>query len=97
MSSTTVRATQRNTVLKNNTTQHNTRKCILGLERWFSTDCPSRSLGFDSEHPYGGSELSVTPVPGDLRPSLTTLDTTHIHDAQTNMQATILLLLLLLL
>jgi hypothetical protein len=27
-----------------------------------STDCSSRGLGFDSQHPDGGSHLPVTPV-----------------------------------
>jgi hypothetical protein len=30
-----------------------------------STGCSSRGQGFQSQHPYGGSQLSVTPVPGD--------------------------------
>ena len=34
-----------------------------------STSCSSRGLGFNSQHPHGSSQLSVTPVPGDLTPS----------------------------
>jgi hypothetical protein len=33
------------------------------MARWL------RALGFDSQHPCGSSERSVTPVPGDLTPS----------------------------
>jgi hypothetical protein len=34
-----------------------------------STGCPSRGPGFNSQHPHGGSQVSVSPVPGDLTPS----------------------------
>jgi hypothetical protein len=33
-----------------------------------STDCSSRGPRFNSKHPHGGSQLSVTPVPGTLTP-----------------------------
>jgi hypothetical protein len=36
-----------------------------------STDCSSRGPGFNSQHPQSSSQLSVTPVPGDLIPSHT--------------------------
>lgn len=49
-----------------------------------STHCSSRGLDFDSQQPYGRSQLSVLPVPGDLRTSLTSVGTkptryTDIH------------------
>lgn len=34
-----------------------------------STGCFSTGPGFDSQHTHGGTQLSVTPVPGDLTPS----------------------------
>ncbi|CAO2583729.1 17-beta-hydroxysteroid dehydrogenase 13 [Lemmus lemmus] len=34
-----------------------------------SSDCSSRGPGFDSQHPHGSSQLSVTPVPRDPTPS----------------------------
>ena len=36
-----------------------------------------RSIGFNSQHPYGNSHLSVTPPPGDLTPS----SGLHMHHA----------------
>ena len=33
-----------------------------------STDCSSRRPRFNSQHPHGSSQLSVTPVPGNLTP-----------------------------
>jgi hypothetical protein len=39
----------------------------LGLERWLS-GCSSRGPEFNSLQPHGGSQLSVTLVPGDLAP-----------------------------
>jgi hypothetical protein len=32
---------------------------------------------FDAQHPYGSSQLSLTPVPGDQRPLLVALGTKH--------------------
>jgi hypothetical protein len=37
-----------------------------------------RKYGFSSQHPYDGSQSSVTPVPGDLMPS------SGLHGYQTN-------------
>ena len=34
-----------------------------------STDCSSKGPGVNSQHPYGSSQLSVTPVSGYLMPS----------------------------
>jgi hypothetical protein len=36
-----------------------------------STDCSSRGPRFNSQHLHGSSQLSVTPVSGDLVPSHT--------------------------
>jgi hypothetical protein len=33
-----------------------------------NTGCSSRRPGFNSQHPHGTSQLSVTPVPEDLAP-----------------------------
>ena len=30
-----------------------------------SPGCSSRGPGFDSQHPHGGSQLSMTPFPGE--------------------------------
>lgn len=38
----------------------------------------SEDLGFGSQHPHGGSQLSVTPVPGDLMAS------SDLHGYQTH-------------
>jgi hypothetical protein len=40
---------------------------FLGLERCSavkSTACSSKGTWFDSQHPHGSSQLSVTPTPG---------------------------------
>jgi hypothetical protein len=34
-----------------------------------NTGCSSKGSEFDSQHPYSGSQPSVTPVPGDLMSS----------------------------
>jgi hypothetical protein len=34
-----------------------------------STGCSSRGPRFNSQHPYNGSQISVTPVPGNITPS----------------------------
>ena len=34
-----------------------------------SIGCSFRGPGFNSQHPHGGSQLSVAPVPGNLIPS----------------------------
>jgi hypothetical protein len=34
-----------------------------------STGCSSSELGFNSQHPPGGPQVSITPVPGNLKPS----------------------------
>ena len=49
-----------------------------------STGFSSIGPGFNSQHPHGGSQPSVTPVPGDLRAPgymwyTYALRTTHIH------------------
>jgi hypothetical protein len=31
--------------------------------------CSPKRLRFNSQHPHGSSQLSITPVPGDLTPS----------------------------
>lgn len=41
------------------------------------THCSSRGPGFKSQHPHGGSQLSVTPVPVDLIPQ-------HMHPCSQN-------------
>jgi hypothetical protein len=45
-----------------------------------NTDYSSRGPGFNSQHPHGSSQLSVTPVPGDLTPS-------HRHTSTQNNSA----------
>jgi hypothetical protein len=45
-----------------------------------STDCSSRGPGFGFQHPRGGSQLSVGPVPGDLTPA-------HRHTFRQNTNA----------
>lgn len=32
-----------------------------------SSSCSSRRAGLSSQHPHGGSQVSIAPVPGDLR------------------------------
>lgn len=44
-----------------------------------STGCSSRVPRFDSQHPHGGSELPVTPVPGELTPSLGSTGVCVVH------------------
>ena len=39
-----------------------------------STEYSSRGPGFNSQHPRGSSQLSVTPVPGNLTPSHRLID-----------------------
>jgi hypothetical protein len=34
-----------------------------------NTGCSSRRPGFNSQHPHGSSQPSVTPLSGDLKPS----------------------------
>lgn len=36
------------------------------MTQWFRELCPYRGTGFDSQHPWCGSQRPVTPVPGDL-------------------------------
>ena len=48
-------------------------------QRLRSTGCSSRGPRFNSQHPHGSSQVSVTPVPGDLIPS----SGLHGHQAHT--------------
>jgi hypothetical protein len=41
--------------------------------------CFCRGPRFDSQHPCGGSQPSVTPGPGDPMPHLTSSDIRHIY------------------
>ena len=48
--------------------------------------CSSRGPGFSSQHPHGGSQLSITPVPGICHPLVASMGTRHkvVHtDIQT--------------
>jgi hypothetical protein len=36
------------------------------MARWLSTDCFSRIPGFNSQHPHGNSQLSISPVSNTL-------------------------------
>jgi hypothetical protein len=51
-----------------------------------STGCSSRGPQFDSQHPYGSSQLPATPVPGDLMPSrrYTCRQNTDVHKIKIN-------------
>ena len=51
-----------------------------------STGCSSIGPRFDSQHPHGSSQQSVTPVPRDLIPSSGLTDTRYAHGTQTYMQ-----------
>jgi hypothetical protein len=42
-----------------------------------SIDCSSRGPGFNPQHSHGGSQLPVTPVPGDSMPA-------HTHPCSQN-------------
>lgn len=44
-----------------------------------------RRPGFPLKHPHGGSQMSSTPVLGDLAPSSGLLGYSYIHGAQTYM------------
>jgi hypothetical protein len=50
------------------------RRDVLSVK---STTCSSRGPGFNSQYPQGSSQLSITPVSGDLTPS-------HRHTCQQN-------------
>ena len=39
------------------------------MAQWLRAHTVLPYLGFNSQHPHGGSQLSVTPVPGGLIPS----------------------------
>jgi hypothetical protein len=52
-----------------------------------STPYSSRGLGFNSQHPHGGSQLSVTPVPGDLCPLLVSTGTRYASGGETYLEA----------
>ena len=45
-----------------------------------SIDYSSKGLEFDSQQPHGSSQLSATPVPGNLTPSHTNAHTIKIND-----------------
>lgn len=49
--------------------------------------CSERGPGFDSQHPHGGSQPLVTPVPGFQFLLLTSTSSRHICGVQTPMQA----------
>ena len=51
-----------------------------------STGCSSKGPRFNSQHPHGSSQLSVTPVPGDLTPSHrhTSGQNTNVHKIKIN-------------
>ena len=52
------------------------------------TDLPRVAQAiFSSQHAHGGSQLSLTPVPGDLTPFPVSMGTRHIHGAHIYMQA----------
>lgn len=51
-----------------------------------STCCSPRGSGCDHRHPHGSSSLTVTPVPEDTMPLLTSLHTGHANDSQTYIQ-----------
>ena len=46
------------------------------MTEWLSSD---RDLGFNSQHPHGGSQPSVTPVSWDLVPSLASKGTVYMQ------------------
>lgn len=50
---------------------------------WWLTQQRSR---FKSQHPHSDSQLPVTPVPGNLMPSLTLTETRHTRGEQRDMQ-----------
>lgn len=52
-----------------------------------NTCCSSRGPGFDSQPPHDGSQLSVSPAPGDLSPSLVSVGTERACGIQRYMKA----------
>lgn len=52
-----------------------------------STGCSFRGLRFNSQYPHGGSQLSITLVPGDLILHLAFETTRHEHSAHICTQA----------
>lgn len=48
--------------------------------------CCCRGPEFGSQLPHAVSQLSPTLVPGALKPTLTSVDASHVHDADLRMQ-----------
>lgn len=44
-----------------------------------SADCPSKEIGFNSQHLHDNSPLSITPTPEDPTPSQTYVQTTPMY------------------
>lgn len=62
---------------------------IMGLEggsKVKSTGCSYRGLGFNSQHPFSGSQPPVSPVPEDLMPS-SALHRDQVHTWQIDIHA----------
>ena len=56
-----------------------------------STGCSCRGPGFASQHPHGGSELPVTPVPGDrIHSSDCHRDQAHMNGTDTQAGKTLI-------
>lgn len=49
-----------------------------------NTGCSSSGASFDSQHPHDSSPPSVTPAIEDLTIFMVSVDTNHVHYAQTN-------------
>jgi hypothetical protein len=60
--------------------------CSLGGSEVKSPGCSSKGPRFNSQHPHGSLQISVTPVPGDLTPSHTCASSqnTSIHKIKIN-------------
>lgn len=67
-----------------------TRRESQGLDKWSRVEsacCSYRRPGSNSQNPHSGSQPSITSVPGDLTPLLTSKGTRDTHIVQTYMQA----------
>ena len=91
-SSRTAMATQRNSVPgENRHCMIHFKPCLCFKETWYSwnddgsavksTRCSYRGPGFHFRCPRGTTQLSITPVPGDLKPSLVGF-ISHTHGFQ---------------